>query len=102
VLCCVCVCVCVRVCVPRLHIFIVTLLDPAAQEADAAPADAGPLLVTVTLKAFKDDKKVGVIKEIKRIMAEGDPKFNLAAVSRRPGAIYLCRPCFLYVRCCLH
>ena len=56
------------------------LLDIVSQEADAAPADAGPLLVTVTLKAFKDDKKVGVIKEIKRIMAETDPKFNLAAV----------------------
>ena len=57
-------------------------LDVLAQEADAEPADAGPLLVTVTLKAFKDDKKVGVIKEIKRIMAEADPKFNLAAVRR--------------------
>lgn len=73
------------------------LLDIVSQEADAAPADAGPLLVTVTLKAFKDDKKVGVIKEIKRIMAETDPKFNLAAVRVHANHLRIHSICLMLV-----
>lgn len=44
-------------------------------------------MVTLALKGFKDDSKVKVIKEIKKIMSEADPKFNLASVSS--PALYL-------------
>ena len=45
-------------------------------------------MVTVTLKSFKDDAKIKVIKEVKRIMSESDPKFNLASVSFGPMHFY--------------
>jgi hypothetical protein len=46
-------------------------------------------MVTVTLKGFKDDSKIKVIKEVKRIMSENDPKFNLASV-RGPDVAQPC------------
>ena len=54
----------------------------AAAPAEEEEASSGPTMVTVTLKGFKDDSKVKVIKEVKAIMAPIDQTFNLAAAKK--------------------